>query len=410
MSKKYCHIVTNNYVSVMNLETGKTTKISKTEEKFERAVALLKEGKFEDVEKLNEVLAVEKYSDGKRIKVGRGAVWYVRDDGSERPLHGSLIDRLIKMRDQGFDVLPLTNFLERLMLNPSKTAVDELFLFMEPSELPITSDGFVIAYKMVREDYTSIHDSKFMNKVGTWVSMDRNEVDENRDRTCSVGLHFCSKAYLNSYGSGNSSTDRLLLLKIDPADVVSIPSDYNNAKGRACRYYILQDITEEGWRKTIGKEDFTKKAVYDGPEDPEDTHCTHEKDDAPLALTIENIRKLVEDYFQEDISDMPNGANIFYNGFDDLNLIEMVMLVEENYEIEIPDEVSSRISTLDQLFNAAKAAKEADPAVDTLPVQCPHCSSTKVIKKGKSKDGLKQRHKCNFCGTYFSKAINGIGS
>ena len=37
------------------------------------------------------------------------------------------------------------------------------------------------------------------------------------------------------------------MLKINPANVVSIPSDYNNAKGRACEVFSLQEV--EGWEE-----------------------------------------------------------------------------------------------------------------------------------------------------------------
>ena len=60
--------------------------------------------------------------------------------------------------------------------------------------------------------------------------MPRNAVDDRRHNTCSTGLHFCSWAYLPHY---HGAQGRVLVLKIDPANVVSIPSDYANAKGRA---------------------------------------------------------------------------------------------------------------------------------------------------------------------------------
>ena len=37
----------------------------------------------------------------------------------------------------------------------------------------------------------------------------------------------------------------MLIVEIDPADVVSIPSDYNNAKGRAWRYLIRGEVERE---------------------------------------------------------------------------------------------------------------------------------------------------------------------
>jgi len=33
-----------------------------------------------------------------------------------------------------------------------------------------------------------------------------------------------------------------VIVKIDPADVVSIPSDYNNQKGRCCKYMVIREV------------------------------------------------------------------------------------------------------------------------------------------------------------------------
>ena len=71
----------------------------------------------------------------------------------------------------------------------------------------------------------------------TVVTMERNAVDDDKDRTCSSGLHFCSKDYLGHFGG-----ERIMILKINPRDVVSIPSDYNDSKGRACRYEVIGEL------------------------------------------------------------------------------------------------------------------------------------------------------------------------
>ena len=39
-----------------------------------------------------------------------------------------------------------------------------------------------------------------------------------------------------------------MILKINPKDVVAIPADYNNTKGRACTYEVVAEYTED-WRK-----------------------------------------------------------------------------------------------------------------------------------------------------------------
>ena len=170
------------------------------------------------------------YEDGKLIFDGK-------------PLHNALTTRIVSLMRDGFDVGPMVNFLRNLLDNPSKTAVDELYLFMESCNLPITADGHFIAYKMIRNDWTDKHSGTMDNSVGATVKMRRNEVDDKRHNTCSDGLHFASLHYVTNgnFGSRNRG-DRLVALKINPRDVVSIPSDYNNSKGRACEYLVLREL------------------------------------------------------------------------------------------------------------------------------------------------------------------------
>lgn len=168
-----------------------------------------------------------------RVSVEHGVVSL---DGEN--LHNAITTRIIEQHAEGFDASSMCNFLANLEDNPSKQAVDELYLFLEAGNLPITEDGCFLAYKMVREDYTDHYTGKFDNSVGKTPKMKRNKVDDRRDVTCSDGLHFCSQGYLHSYHSGG----RVMLIKINPRDVVSIPSDYKNAKGRCCQYEVVGEV------------------------------------------------------------------------------------------------------------------------------------------------------------------------
>lgn len=159
------------------------------------------------------------------------------------PVHGVLVDRILQLLHEGFDFMPMVRFMENLYLNPADFARDELYLWLENSQLPITEDGYFLAYKNVNGDFTSIHDGKTRNDVGTVVSMPRYAVDDNRNRTCSAGLHFCSPSYLPHFSWGSNNIT--VLLKINPADVVSIPNDYNNAKGRAWQYEVLSVVDHD---------------------------------------------------------------------------------------------------------------------------------------------------------------------
>jgi hypothetical protein len=156
---------------------------------------------------------------------------------------GVLVDRILSMLSEGFDIMPMVRFMENLYQNPADFARDELYLWLETSNLPITEDGYFLAYKNVRSDFKSIHGGQVDNSVGTIVSMPRNAVDDDRNRTCSAGLHFCSPSYLPHFS--HSYGGHTVLLKINPADVVSIPSDYDNAKGRAWKYEVLSVVGED---------------------------------------------------------------------------------------------------------------------------------------------------------------------
>lgn len=152
----------------------------------------------------------------------------------------TLTRRMLQMIEEGFDIQPMATFLTNLMENPSYRAVNELYDFLEKSDLPITEDGHFLAYKRVRKNYTDCHSGKIDNSIGVTVSMPRNQVDEDKTQTCSTGLHFCSREYLSHYGLGDSN--RTVIVKINPRDVVSIPVDYNNAKGRCCQYEVVGEL------------------------------------------------------------------------------------------------------------------------------------------------------------------------
>jgi hypothetical protein len=159
------------------------------------------------------------------------------------PVHTVLTERILSMVGQGFDVQPWLAFMSNLYRNPVASARDELYEFLEQADLPITPDGHFIAYKKVRDDYRDIHSGTFDNSVGQVIEMDRTKVNPDRTQTCSAGLHFCSKEYLPHFGATDGH--HVMLVKINPADVVSIPNDYQFTKGRTWRYEVVGEIPFE---------------------------------------------------------------------------------------------------------------------------------------------------------------------
>lgn len=224
---------------------------------------------------------IRKFGDGQLI-VKDGVVTF---KGRQVPY--ILEEYILRMIEEGFDVGPMVAFLTNLYQNPSKQSIQELFMFLEANAMPITDDGHFLAYKFVREDYTDWYSGKFLNTVGTEHKMERNEVDDDRNVTCSTGLHICSLPYVKSWLRENDSL-RVMVVKINPADVVSVPYDYNNTKMRCCRYVVISELDRdqfdftdpdfEGAFDTIVDREFNKVDDDDDDDYDEDVNSYDDED------------------------------------------------------------------------------------------------------------------------------------
>lgn len=152
-------------------------------------------------------------------------------------VHGALVERVLQAMGLGLDVAPMLRFLKRLMRNPSFRSRKQLYDFLEASDMPILEDGRFVGYKWVREDGYDVHSRTNLHKVGVILEMDRSNVDDDPNHTCSHGLHVCSAGYTR-FG------ERLFLVAVDPADVVSVPTDYNNSKMRVCKYEVIEEVQD----------------------------------------------------------------------------------------------------------------------------------------------------------------------
>ncbi len=168
-------------------------------------------------------------------------------------IDGGMTNRIIDAMKAGdsAQVERLVTFFGNLINNPSKRAIDELYGFLEAADIELTDDGHFLAYKRVRDTFKDIHSNTMCNKPGTTVWMQRHEVNDNKDQTCSAGLHVCSKGYLPHFG--NCASSRTLLCKVNPRDVVSVPSDYNNTKLRCNEYLVLTEI-DKNFKPIVTKE------------------------------------------------------------------------------------------------------------------------------------------------------------
>lgn len=223
-----------NFINI--IEAGQTYVANSTHPNFDKAKQAIFDGNIETALNLiNIKLGISKYSQGK-IRIENEEVFY-----ADIKMDTGLTVRIIEAMAEGKEFKHLVNFFENLMLNPSRRAVYELFGFLQHNDIELTDDGHFMAWKRVNENYTDMYTGKIDNSPGKIVEVERNQVDEDSNQTCSAGLHVAAKSYLPAYGGGRGV---IVQCKVNPCDVVAIPTDYNNAKMRCCRYEVIKDVTD----------------------------------------------------------------------------------------------------------------------------------------------------------------------
>lgn len=214
-----------------------------------------------DIEK-----AVASFSQG-LVEIKNGKVFYENEE-----VHGAISKRILEFMSKGLPFEPLVNFLNNLMENPSMQSQKELYDFLEHEHLPITEDGHFLAYKAVRSDFKDKYKGIFDNSIGKICQMTRSKVDDDRARGCSNGLHAGALNYVAGYGS-LANGDRIVIVKINPKDVVSVPSDCNYEKLRTCRYEVVGEYQGE-LLKPLYKSEFDEDTYND-----DDDECLNDYDE-----------------------------------------------------------------------------------------------------------------------------------
>ena len=222
-------ILTENSLTV-SVE-GKTYTINSGHPSWKQAIESLKR---KDYQALKDLVSVQKAFcsfTGDKVKIVDNQVFF-----NGEPINSYLSEKILSFMEKGLPHESLIKFLERLMANPSRRAVTELYSFLRHKSLPITDDGTFLAYKSVRSDYTDHHTGNFNNSIGNILQMSRNNVCDDHSQGCSIGFHAGSLEYASSFGGADSV---LLIVEIDPADVVSVPSDCECQKLRTCKYKVV---------------------------------------------------------------------------------------------------------------------------------------------------------------------------
>lgn len=299
--------------------------IDKTHQNFDAVIKEIRNENWDAVEVLiNIPRGVERYSKG-NIQIINSEFYF-----KGHLLTDYLCDRIISMLDDGMNIDLMVAYFENLMENPDPRARADQFKWIEKGKMPITNDGYIVAYKKVRGDLKSYHNGKWVgdtfhpnqyysHNIGDVCEMPRDKCNSNPNETCSDGLHFCSFSYLESYCG-----DKTVMLKIHPRDIVSIPTDYNFAKARCCRYEVLQVMDSKdvydvlGGKRVVRAQKGMSLSEF-GQEvmDFDDPETSEVPDDEPVNDDDENI----DDMFVADedafVNDEDEDDDDFWNGEDE---------------------------------------------------------------------------------------------
>ena len=234
---------------------GETIQVEKTHKHYPRIIEVFQlpvddqEAAVLKIIKGNSLSAAIASTEG--FEIINGETYY---DGYKLPKAFS--DKIVSIVRDG---LPLDNFVkfwQNLEKNPSFHVVNEtgFFEFLEYQELPITDDGCFLAYRGVSDDYWSVQGSlttkvlqgqvsstgKIFNGIGEVIEVQRNGVSDDRNVHCHEGsLHIGSLDYARGWGS------RIVIVKVNPMDVVSVPTDCNSQKCRVSKFEVLLDFVQE---------------------------------------------------------------------------------------------------------------------------------------------------------------------
>lgn len=243
---------------------GTTKVIAKGDARFDAVIGAIRENRLDDIP---EIADNELFFERQGVKVKDGVLQL---DGEEMPTE--LSSRIMAYKENRLPITSLLAFWENLKQNPSFNSRQQLFKFLENKGHSLTPDGCFIGYRGVREDFKDIHSGTFDNRPGQICEIPREQVDDNPNNTCSHGLHVGSFGYAKDFARG-----KLVLVKVNPRDVVAVPNDYNGQKMRVCRFEVVKEA------------DAMVEAVVFGDVKPLPKHKTQ---DRPLTLAgkVNNLK------------------------------------------------------------------------------------------------------------------------
>lgn len=241
-----------------------------------------------------------------RVTVSHGKLYL---DGDE--METALSQAILRFHAEGNDDFkPLVAFLEKLAQNPNPLSVEQLFRWLRDKRYAFAPDGDFIAYKGVRTGtkgvgYESVNSGtafvngavmkgSIPNKPDTIIEMPRSKVTFDPKQGCSTGLHAGNWRYAKEFSQG-----AVLRVKINPRDVVSVPTDSNDEKLRVCRYKVLNIVTAEDTQSLYVADLERTAKVVTKPVPKPDLKVVPEKEEKPKPKGKRTAQKAFPEYYEQ---------------------------------------------------------------------------------------------------------------
>ncbi len=228
------HILTDTIV--INFD-GKVVQVNRNDDLGAKVLAKIRSGNLGDIPTMIDIAEKLKKMSHELFVVDDGILYSYGE-----PVPTYISKRVFEFMEEDLPFEYLINFWNNLKDNPSNNSKQQLFEFLEANHFALTSDGHFIAYKKVKSNFMDDYTGKIDNSVGKIVEMERSGVVDDPNQPCSAGLHIAPYSYAKIYKCGG----KLLELKVNPRDVVSVPHNYAHQKARVCKYLVIGVSDESG--------------------------------------------------------------------------------------------------------------------------------------------------------------------
>ena len=216
---------------------GKPYHSDKSHPNFAKLVEALRKNDAKTFLSMIDIPKIINHKCNGEVTVKDGVVYY-----NNEVCHHVCAEHIVKLISQGLPHQPMLNFMKKLFANPSRRAITEFYNWCMHHGMPITEDGDVLGYKAIKRDWHDWHTGKVFNGIGTQVPpMLRNTVDDNWGVACSQGYHVGALSYVRHF---HWNEGRMVIVKFNPTDVVTVPSNETN-KLRVTTYKVIGEMAQE---------------------------------------------------------------------------------------------------------------------------------------------------------------------